>query len=76
MRNMCNIYIVPETDGTLKNGYLLIVTDVIFLKYENDYSGDYPGGPVLNNLPSNAGAVGSIPGQGMEIPHATGQLRQ
>ena len=44
--------------------------------YENDYSGDYPGGPVLNNLPSNAGAVGSIPGQGMEIPHATGQLRQ
>ena len=31
---------------------------------------------MLKNLPSNAGDVGSIPGQGMEIPHATGQLSQ
>ena len=26
------------------------------------------------NLPSNAGDVGSTPGQGTTIPHATGQL--
>ena len=35
---------------------------------------DLPGGPVVKNPPSNAGDAGSIPGQGTEIPHATGQL--
>ena len=30
---------------------------------------------MVKNLPSNAGDVGSIPGQGTKIPHATGQLR-
>ena len=28
------------------------------------------GGPVVKTLPSNAGAMGSIPGQGAKIPHA------
>ena len=36
--------------------------------------GDFPGGPVVENLPSNAGDTGSIPGQGTKIPHAAGQL--
>ena len=36
--------------------------------------GDFPGGPVVKNLPSNAGDVGSIPGWGTKIPHAAGQL--
>ena len=36
--------------------------------------GDFPGGPVVKNLPSNAGDTGSIPGQGTKIPHAVGQL--
>ena len=36
--------------------------------------GDFPGGPVVKNLPSNAGDAGSIPGQGTNIPHAAGQL--
>ena len=35
---------------------------------------DFPGGPVVKNLPSNAGYMGSIPGQGSKIPHAAGQL--
>ena len=35
---------------------------------------DSPGGPVVKNLPSNAGDVGSIPGWGTKIPHAAGQL--
>ena len=35
---------------------------------------DFPGGPVVKNLPCNAGDVGSIPGQGTEIPYATEQL--
>ena len=35
---------------------------------------DFPGGPVVKNLPSNAGDMGSIPGGGTNIPHAKGQL--
>ena len=35
---------------------------------------DFPGDPVIKNLPSNAGDMGSIPGQETKIPHATGQL--
>ena len=37
-------------------------------------SEDFPGGPVVKTSPSNAGDVGSIPGQGTKIPHALGQL--
>ena len=36
--------------------------------------GDFPGGPVVKNLPSDAGDAGSIPGRGTKIPHAAGQL--
>ena len=32
---------------------------------------DFPGGPAAGNLPSNVGDVGSIPGWGIKIPHAT-----
>ena len=32
------------------------------------------GGPVVMNPPANAGDVGSIPGRGTKIPHASGQL--
>ena len=35
---------------------------------------DFPGGPVVKNLPSNAGDVGLIPGRGTKIPQAVGQL--
>ena len=35
---------------------------------------DFPGGPVVKNLPSNAGDTGWIPGRGTKIPHASGQL--
>ena len=37
-------------------------------------SRDLPGGPVVKNPPSNAGDVGSIPGPGTKMSHATGQL--
>ena len=33
--------------------------------------GDFPGSPVVKTLPSNAGGVGSIPGWGAKIPHAS-----
>ena len=35
---------------------------------------DFPGGPVVKNLPSNGEDVGLIPGWGTKIPHASGQL--
>ena len=35
---------------------------------------DFPGGPVVKNLPSNAGHSGLILGQQTKIPHALGQL--
>ena len=35
---------------------------------------DFTGGPVVKNLPSNAGDEGSVPGWGTKIPHAVGQL--
>ena len=37
-------------------------------------SGDFPGGPVVKNPPSNAGDAGSIPGRGSKVTHAMGQL--
>ena len=33
--------------------------------------GDAPGGPVVKTLPSSAGSVGSIPGQGAKTPYAS-----
>ena len=36
---------------------------------------DFPGGPVVKNLPSNAGDASSIPGWGTEIPRATGSTK-
>ena len=35
---------------------------------------DFPDGPVVKNLPPNAGSAGLIPGQRTKIPHALGQL--
>ena len=36
---------------------------------------DFPGGPVVKNLPSNAGDMGSIPGWKIMSPRDAGQLR-
>ena len=32
---------------------------------------DFPGGPVVETSPSNAGDAGLIPGRGAQIPHAS-----
>ena len=37
-------------------------------------SRNFSAGPVVKNLPCNVGDAGSIPGQGMKIPHAIKQL--
>jgi len=38
--------------------------------------GDFPGGPLVKILPSNAGGVGSISGCGAKIPHSSWQKKQ
>ena len=41
---------------------------------QNPGDRDFTGGPVVKNLPCNAGDMGSIPDQGTKIPHAAEQL--
>ena len=43
-------------------------------KDKEKWGGAFPGGPVVKNLPSNAGDEGLIPGGGTKLPQATGQL--
>ena len=43
-------------------------------KDKEKWGGAFPGGPVVKNLPSNAGDEGLIPGGGTKMPQATGQL--
>ena len=45
-----------------------------YIHIPNHHVGDFPGGPVVKNSPSNAEEVGSIPGQETKIPYAVGQL--
>ena len=44
------------------------------LQLKNKMNRDFPGGPVVKNPTSNAGDLGSNPGQGTGIPDATGPL--
>ena len=41
------------------------------VEIHNCREGIFHDGPVVKTLPSNAGGVGSIPGQEAKIPHAT-----
>ena len=43
-------------------------------RLSEDVTGDSPGGPVVENPPSNARGAGLIPGWGTKIPDAVGQL--
>ena len=40
-----------------------------------DHEREFPGCPVVRNPPSNVGNVGSIPGRGSKVPHASEQLK-
>ena len=58
---ICPFFVVKSNQHT----YILI---------KNLRAQDFPGGPVVKHLPSNAGDAGSIPGQRTKIPHAEEQL--
>ena len=59
-------------DNSLEVGKKRECPDALWgnLNYWNKPQGDFPGSPVVKTSPSNAGGVGSIPGQGAKIPHA------
>lgn len=42
--------------------------------FKNPFLKDFPSGPVVMNMPYNAGDTSLIPGKGTKIPHAAGQL--
>ena len=56
----------------------MVVPFYIFFRNLNTVSvinrGDFSGGPVIRNLPCNAGDASSIPCRGTKIPHAMRQL--
>ena len=52
----------------------LLLLGLDFLTRTWGLSWDCPGGPVVKNLPSNAGHTGSIPDWGTKIPYALEQL--
>ena len=60
---------VPPGKPTVRYYYLPIRT----VQMKNSHK-VFPGGPVVEDLSSNAGDSGSIPGLGTKIIHATGQL--
>ena len=57
---------MPQVEG--QYSFLPHFTSIDTIFINNTW--DFPGGPVVENLPSNAGDVGSNPGQGTKIPHA------
>ena len=51
-----------------------LVSGLLGSRLKMQIPGDFPGGPVVKNPPCKAGDMGSIPGWGTKIAHATGQL--
>ena len=54
----------------------IFALDLVYKAHTNIcYLRDFPGGPVVENLPSNAEDTGLTPGQEAKIPHVLGQVR-
>ena len=51
-----------------------VTSDTTWGLVRNANIGGFPGGPVVKNIPSNAGDMGSIPGQENKFPYAVGHL--
>ena len=56
-------YLVTKQQQTFSNIYLTLTSNLL--------AQDFPGGPVVKTLPSNAEGVGLIPGWAAKIPHAS-----
>ena len=57
------------------NVFLKKIVYIFFSNIVNEYIHywDFPSGPVVKTLPSNAGGMGLIPDRGAKIPHAVGR---
>ena len=53
---------------------IIIIILVINGRWYSHKTGDFPDGPVVKNLPGNAGDMDSKPNQGTKIPHGLEQL--
>ena len=62
---------VSQTENEASN---ILLQDVILQKKKKISLKDFPGGPVVKNLPTYAGDSGSIPDWRTKTPHAAGQL--
>ena len=67
-----NIHTALSTEPVLQKSQDAQPIAVSLIKIQ--IPGDFPGGPVVKNLPSDAGNAGSIPGQGTKLAHIVGQL--
>ena len=56
---------------TFKSDFPLLCNVLVLFKFIKENPGDFPGGAVVGTLPSNAGSVGSIPGERAKIPHTS-----
>ena len=54
----------------------LLLRGVVFNKVSIENARGFPGSPVVKTLPSSAGAMVSIPGQGARIPRTLGPKNQ
>ena len=55
---------------------ILHILHLILLEYLKENTRSFPGSPVVEALPSNAGGTCLIPGQGAGIPHASWLINQ
>uniref|UniRef100_A0A8B9YTG0 C-type lectin domain containing 16A n=1 Tax=Bos mutus grunniens TaxID=30521 RepID=A0A8B9YTG0_BOSMU len=60
-----------SSDPTVQRSVFASVDRVPGFFVKNSPDWDFPGSPLVESLPSNAGDSGSIPGRGTRIPHAT-----
>ena len=57
--------------GGINREFGIDIYTLLYLKY---ITRDFPGGPVVKNLPCNAGAMSSSPAWGTKIQHVMQQL--
>ena len=65
---------MPSDSSTVTWASSPVHSSLDFLIGKAGVKEDFPGGPVVGNLPSSAGDVVFLPGQGTKTPHSAGQL--
>ena len=66
------LLVIKNEICTFKSDFPLLCNVLVLFKFIiKENPGDFPGGAVVGTLPSNAGSVGSIPGERAKIPHTS-----